>query len=134
MGCEMKPLRDYDLVLTGRGDTRRLWAERFLDVGRPRRSAEAWAMRNALASVLATRIAAANNGEAIDMSRCGVAPGDSQYRQIIRTALKSERMVINSRLFYRGTQVDIPALRGINPNHVIANTLLYVPKISQPVA
>jgi hypothetical protein len=52
----MKPLADYELVLAGRGDTRRLWAERFLDIKQPRHSGEAWAMRDVLARLLAAPV------------------------------------------------------------------------------
>ena len=69
---ENKPLRDYDLVLAGRGDSRRFWAEGFLGVEQPRRSAEAWAMRDALASVLSNE--SGNGSEVVDMRHFGVAP------------------------------------------------------------
>lgn len=115
-----EPVTEYDLVLAARGDTRRLWAEHFLDVEQPRKSAERWAMRDALASVLAGQIATEQHDGAppLDMRQCGVAPTNSRYAEIVRTALKAEQTNIKSQWFYRGTQVDIAALRGIKPNHV----------------
>ena len=41
-------INEYDLVLASRGDTRRLWGEHFVDLEQPRKSAELWAIREAL--------------------------------------------------------------------------------------
>src|SRR5271166_34126 len=123
-------INEYDLVLASRGDTRRLWGEHFVDLEQPRKSAELWAIREALTCFMTAFLAQAPEKEVkpLDMRTCGVGSLNPRYAELVREALEAERTVVNSKWWYRGIEVDVPVLRGIKPNHVIANTLNYFPE------
>ena len=117
-------------MLASRGDTRRLWGEHFLDLEQPRKSAELWAIREALTCFMTAFLAQPPEKEvkALNMSTCGVGSLNPRYAELVRAALEAERTVVNSKWWYRGIEVAVPVLRGIKPNHVIANTLNYFPE------
>jgi hypothetical protein len=118
-------LTSYDLSLAARGDTRRLWAERYLGLQKPQSGVEAYALHEVLCEELVKQTSA---GTICDMRRCGLVPSGPAYRKAILDELTQNHTVTHSRWFYANASIDIPALSMDHSGLVHARTLAFAPE------